>query len=329
MNDGRLRLFNADFAPVQVMEAGAERSYDALFPMQAYRRTVALVRIGGNDSYLVDIFRVKGGQRHDYMLHGCLAYEHDAELSLSLTEAVDGPLYQYIANPRTAATDDNWSATFRLADESANMKSFVLGAPDTRIIMGDAPAMRRVGHAPFIAVRRDGGESIFVAVHHAYTGEPLVIDAELVGATMNRVELRVVMDDAIDTIVSTGDGFTHERLGQWRYEVGGRHAHRGTITATRRVEAGDAYDAFVTAAELPADGSLDGHTLIVDCGGTLTQSFIIDRVERDGSQTIIHSRDEPGMTIKRGVVKLEYYPGWGIDGRATFRIAGSRVEPLE
>jgi len=328
-NDGKLRLFNTDFESVQVTEADAERSYDALFPMQVYRRSIALVRIGESDSYLVDIFRVKGGERHDYMLHGCLAYEHAAELSLSLDESMDGALYKYITNLHTAVTDDKWSATFRLADGSANMKSFILGARDTRIIMGDAPAMRRIGSAPFITVRRDGGESIFIAVHHAFTGEPPVIDAELVSATMSRVELRVVMDDAIDTIVSTGDGFTHERLGQWSYEVGGKQAHRGTITATRRVEAGDAYDAFVTLTELPADGSLDGQTLMVDCGGVLVQSFIIDRIVRDGNQTIIHSRDEPGMTIKPGLVKLEYYPSWGIAGRATFRIAGTRLDRSE
>jgi hypothetical protein len=325
MNDGKLRLFNTDFEQVQVMEADAERAYDALFPMAVYRRTLALVRIGESDSYLVDIFRVKGGQRHDYMLHGCLAYEHTAELSVSLDQPMDGSLYKYITNLRAATTGDTWSATFRLADGSANMKAFVLGRPDTRIIMGEAPAMRRVGHAPFIAVRRDGDESIFVAVYNAFTGEPLVLDAELVNATMSRVELRVMMDDAIDTMVSTGDGFTHERLGQWSYEVGGKHAHRGTITATRRVEAGDAYDVFVTLTDLPTDGSLDGRTLTVDCGDLLVQSFVIDRVERDGNQTIIHSRDEPGMTIKRGLVKLEYYPGWGIAGRATFRIAGSQL----
>lgn len=325
-NDGRLRLFNTDFEGVQVTEAGAERSYDGLFPMQVYRRTLALVRLGDGDSYLVDIFRVKGGQRHDYMLHGALAYEHSAELSVPLDEPMSGPLYKYITNPRAATTSDNWTATFRLADGSANMKTFILGAPDTRVIMGDAPAMRRVGQAPFIAVRRDGGESIFVAVHHAFTGESLVLDAELVSGTMSSVELRVITDNAVDTIISTEDGLIHKRLDQWSYEVGGPLTQRGTITATRRIEAGDTYDAFVTPTDLPTDGSLDGHTLVVDCGGLLTQSFIIDRVERADGQTIIHSRDEPGMTIKRGLVKLEYYPGWGIPGSATFRIAGSRLQ---
>jgi nicotinamidase-related amidase len=92
------------------------------------------------------------------------------------------------------------------------------------------------------------------------------------------------------------------------------------------VEAGDPADAFITPADLPADGSLDGRTLIVDLGGLLTQSFRIARIERRGDETHILTRDEPGMTLSPGLIKLEYFPSWGIRGEARFRIPGSAVE---
>jgi hypothetical protein len=41
------------------------------------------------------------------------------------------------------------------------------------------------------------------------------------------------------------------------------------LDRTRRVEAGDAFDAFETSVPLPTDGSLDGRTLMVDIGGLL------------------------------------------------------------
>jgi hypothetical protein len=49
-------------------------------------------------------------------------------------------------------------------------------------------------------------------------------------------------------------------------------------------------------------------------------------VERRNAETLIHSWDEPGMTITPGLVKLEYFPGWGITGEAKFRISGSTLK---
>ena len=58
MNDGRLRLFDAKFDKVKIVEADGERTYGSLVPMNRYRRTVAMVKISDSDIYVVDIFRV-------------------------------------------------------------------------------------------------------------------------------------------------------------------------------------------------------------------------------------------------------------------------------
>jgi hypothetical protein len=57
----------------------------------------------------------------------------------------------------------------------------------------------------------------------------------------------------------------------------------------------------------------------------LVQAFTIDHVERGDGETIIHSRDEPGMAISPGLVKLNYFPCWGIEGEAVFRISAARL----
>ena len=78
-----------------------------------------------------------------------------------------------------------------------------------------------------------------------------------------------------------------------------------------------------------ADGEavalLVGHGAQVDLGGLLIQSFRIDHIESKGGETLIHSHDEPGMTVTPGLVKLEYFPNWGIAGQARFKIAGSAL----
>jgi hypothetical protein len=323
MNDGKLRLFNTDFDMVQVVEADGERSY---VPMpEQYRRTIALVKIDDADTYVVDIFRVKGGTTHDYMLHGCLEEPYAAQTSISTAEPLDGVLHEYFRDLHTVRTDDTWHVTMRLDNGEAATRTWMLAQPNTQIIQGVAPAMRRIGDAPFLAVRQSDGESIFVAVHHAFTGEPVVQHAELVEASDQRVALRVMLPGGVDTIESTDAGFTHQREGQWVYQVAGSHTLSGTIKRTHRIEAGDAFDAFVTDARLPADGSLDGLTLMIDQGGLLVQSFIIDRIERRDGETIIFSRDEPGMRIDGDLIKQTYYPGWGIKGIAGFRIAASAL----
>ena len=186
--------------------------------------------------------------------------------------------------------------------------------------------MRRRGDAPFLAVRQGDGESTFVAVHHAFAAEPIKQRAELIEASRSRVSLRVLLPTGVDTITSTDVGFEHERQGRWHYAVGGDRIFTGTIKRTHRIEAGDAFDAFVTDASLPTDGSLDGLALMVDEAGLLVQSFIIDHVDRRDGETFIYSRDEPGMRIAGALIKQTYFPCWGIKGEARFRIAGSVLQ---
>ena len=362
MDNGKLRLFNADFPDVQVVEADGERGYGSRVPMDLYRRTIALVKIDETDCYVVDVFRVKGGQVHDYMLHSCLDLPHSAAFSVPLPDRREGTLHKYISDLHSTTTDDGWSATFTLDDGSAALKTFVLPQRGTEIIQGTAPAMRRQGVAPFVAVRQSDGESIFVAVHHPYVGEPLVQAVErveLAAEAEGAVGVRVTLPNRVDTILSTvdespwplrrtADGrlsaqgrFAHvaesENGPGWTYLVDGDFlavgdrvvrgdvSHSGRLTGTLRVETGDAVDAFVTGQELPLGKALNGCTLMVDQAGALVQSFRISDISRQDAHTLIHSADEPGMTISPNLIKLEYFPCWGIQGEARFRIAGSAL----
>ena len=297
------------------------------------------------------------------MLHSCLDFPHSATFSLPLGKQPEAKLTtKYVTDLRSAVTDRSWTVDFTLDDGSAGLKSFFLPQRGTEIIQGTGPAMRRPGWAPFIAVRQSDGDSVFVAIHHPYEGQPVVQNVEWVPLSPSSggaVAVRVTLPDRVDTIISTmdrgprplrrtADGkisfrarFAHVAEGEgannWLYSVDGDQlvsgdkeiigevSHTGVFTRTFRVEAGDEFDAFVTASELPTDGSLDGRTLMVDEGGLLVQSFRIKEIRRAGNETLIHVHDEPGMTITPNLVKLDYFPSWGIKGKARFRIAGSAL----
>ncbi len=350
LNDPKLRCYAPDWDPVQVVEAEAERAW---FPdPEIYRRTMALVHVDEHQVYAVDIFRVRGGATHDWMLHGCLQNPYELSVSPSLA-ATDGTVHKYLDGLRTGDASDGWTATFEY-EQGAASTTHMLPQPDSTLIVGRGPAMRHAGYADFIDVRRESAESVFVAVHDAWEGEPNVLSIEAVdwGGALD-VGLRVHLANGMtDLILSSGDsGLFAEQTTADGITFAGRFAHvrydadspvhaygvdatrltvgetdlrgpgwyEGEVTATRRTEAGAEVDAFETNAPLPA--GLEGRCLVVDLGGTLTQAFMIDRVEPTAAGALIHSLDEPGVEIRGDLIKMMYYPGWGIPRPARFHIA--------
>lgn len=66
--NGRGRCLTYDPGPVcQVVEA---RNDDVYSQCSEYRRSVAVIEVSPDRSYVVDIFRVQGGTQHDWLLHG-------------------------------------------------------------------------------------------------------------------------------------------------------------------------------------------------------------------------------------------------------------------
>ena len=69
---------------VQLMDASAETAYPGAASL--YRRTTALIDVDEQNSYLLDIFRVRGGGQHDWSFHGPAGFAE-----FSATGGVPGP----------------------------------------------------------------------------------------------------------------------------------------------------------------------------------------------------------------------------------------------
>ncbi len=360
-NFGNLLLWDSSRPNLQVVEAEGGNAYGGLY---RYRRTVAMVTAGDADFYLVDIFRVKGGNIHDWMLHGRLNEDYRSQMSLAVKEASENR-FKFLNLTERAVCDSLWWNEF-VCESGARIRTTMMPAPGTEVSCGRAPAMRRQGDAVFLDVRRAGGDNVFVAVHEPYRGAPRIqniIPLTPPGGADSFVCLKIELAGGrSDYIAHTLDEppyrerripgsdirfkgrFVHVAVRngapEWMYLLegsslragktvfaakSGDYSHRGGIIDIKRVEKGDSWDGFVTAAPLPDDNSLNGKTLLLTLADGRTEGYEIAKIERQGQQSFIHVNGEPGMELRDGgkLAKFVYFPWHGVRGPVDFLIPGS------
>jgi hypothetical protein len=359
LTDGQLRLF-ATGGPngLQVIEVDGHRAWPAEL-CELYQRTICMVQSSETDVYFVDIFRVKGGSVHDWMLHGPLHQDYtvDASLAMSPDDAAENKLHEWIGNLRSATGSDQWQITFT-AETGQKVRTIMLGSTETEVILGDAPAMRREGDATFLDVRRQGPENVFVAVHEPYTDAPKIQSVKLTplaDASEMAVAVEIVLDGRKDEFMSTLDATGHiedhftgrfgymsipmaegrldayiadaENLQAGPVQLSGVAAWEGTVVDTLSLERGDELNAIVTDAELPTAEALAGKLMLTEDSDTTTRGFLIKQVTQNDGRTVVEIDRNPAMLINDDHVKLEYFPNWGIPGGLTFRIVNTVSGP--
>lgn len=243
-NYGQLLLYDPTDPEVQAIEADGHRAYTSRADL--YRRTLALVNLGEGNGYLADIFRVRGGRQHDYLLHGGLDEPYKLEFGVE-TEPAEGVMHKYIQLQEQVWTMPPFWFRFRYED-GLQTTSHILSpsVPDGRarkgvqVFGGKAPAMRHTGQAPFVILHRlgiaelrePGGDNFFVLVHESGFGESKVTGTEMLTFESDdpeAVAFRVQLGEREDLFFSTLDGGTitledgttfQGRLGYLRRENG-------------------------------------------------------------------------------------------------------------
>jgi MYXO-CTERM domain-containing protein len=327
------------FDAVQVVEVDGTDAYRD--HADRYRRLLALVRIEQDEYYLADIFRVRGGSQHDWLLHG--GHSPNALTIAAATTPTTGSLglIDFVAE---LVTDEGWEASFD--HEGTIGRVLMTGAAGTRVIAGTGPRYEYGGQQDHLVVRRAanaGDEQVFAAVHEVHQGDPRVAGVARLsfaaddGAAVGlRIELGSGVTDYL--IYSTEEDVLHEVAGldlsargrfvhlrvdggevRWALLVHGREllfgdveltagtsdfTHRGAITAVERREAGAAEDAFVVDQALPEGQALVGKTLLATAGNGWTWPYRIERI--DGSRVI--TTDEPGFEVDGAGMDRMYFP---------------------
>lgn len=356
--DANLRIWEPSHEPVQVVEAAAENAY---YPVaQTYRRTLARVASEGPDFYVVDLFRVKGGKVHDWMLHGNLEENCRIETPLKM-EPAGRMLYGNIEIEQSAKSGGPLEFDF-ISPGGEKVRTLLTAAADTEAMIGVGPAMRREGKASFLDIRRAGPANVFAAVHEPFTSAARVrrisqlktndpsavaLKIELDGrtdyflSTMATTETLTAADGEIEFALTGRAGYVSLKAGQatklylidgTKLKAAGKSVSAdpadGEAVGSMCRSLGDKANAFVIDGKLPKGDALKGRTIFVTDGDGGVHGFEIASVERgvlSGKSRVILA-DDPFVRISGGVYKMLRFPSWGIKGEVKYRVAGTVVE---
>ena len=238
-SEGDLTLFAAGPGGLCAVEARGERAYPG--KAEVYRRAVVLVPLPDGGSYVVDLFRVQGGRRHDWLLHGSADTEMAAECVPALSpwegslleagqkwvepigESSSFPPYGLLREIRRGAVEGAAAVTLRCtgadtANAPAGVRVQLLGAGDLflakspRVRPGEGDDRKVLDYwMPQLIFRREGAaplSSLFVAVHEPFGAQPALaqvraLPVEPAGDACAAVE--VEHGEFTDTIVAVLD----------------------------------------------------------------------------------------------------------------------------
>ncbi len=210
--DCDLLWYFPDVEGVAVVEADGRRGYatdgKGVFPTRhdvtRYRRMLVAVPVSDEDAYIIDIFRVRGGSAHDWLLHGDADHDMSATCSLPLMgkrkwmlESFDewrepdqqwapSIAYGMMRDLASAKTDGSFNVTFRYVDRpDAGIRTRVFAGDGAEVFLGRSPSVRRTGDndgadghkvydfwMPQLIVRRGDATQPLSQTHYGFHAPP-------------------------------------------------------------------------------------------------------------------------------------------------------------
>jgi hypothetical protein len=173
-------LFFKTFKNFKVMEMSSSAYPEA----SIYRRTSAIIDHGNGQNYVVDFFRVEGGNLQDYVFHGiessCKIFNIDFEPLNS------GKLYDF-KNIRVADGSGVWRATWK-SGLNMTCAAWSVGQQGEQALVADGWGQRDWKNSdvdatiPYIVRRCKGkGVKTFISVFEGYEGaNPFVLNVRLI-----------------------------------------------------------------------------------------------------------------------------------------------------
>lgn len=363
---------------VEVFETGglalfvSVSSPDSYPQTRAYRRSLSLVP-AGKSVYLVDWFEVAGGRTHEWFLHGDA--DRDEQLALKeslpvvagrrLTDGRPFELWKCAAgsDSRDAAWEDHRMARRLLRQEgcyrlergsatvafspvasgSGRVVSTLLAAPDTELILGRMPSIRRAEEvndamgkfeAPLVVLRREAWngrlESRFAAVHQvqAEGSQPLTVRG-------NSAMITVEADGFTDYhFLGGGRGAGSERC-EGRYGFL-RLGKDGQVQAATLIDgtllAAGGREWVLPPAECGGVLAVHGRTVRLDRAVDLAQasrlyldlpggeSYALELAANSSFNQEVLLRESPGFEYADQQGKFLCFPGKEIRGRIRFAV---------
>lgn len=235
---GNLLLYQTESPDFQVVEVEAPEVYPG--KVTDYRRTLIAVQSGNGSQYVVDLFHVKGGERHDWILHGSADEPQKIEVHTTGGDKLDmqskdnllpeGFVFEelkeqgrydllgkkdwafgHFKNVKQTTTPQDTKVTFRNeAEPDRGLDTWLMGAVNQKISTANSWNVRGADEdqgildnylRESVLVRRPGGASRFVAVHVPFKGTPSVKQVREFPLDENGTIVRIEHQTGIDFLV--------------------------------------------------------------------------------------------------------------------------------
>ena len=271
-----------------------------------YRRSMMLVPTGPESGYVVDVFEVKGGDVHDYLLHGSADFDQviSTETALAPAESemilggdgTDGALYGYLKRTRAADVSEDFKVCFDGKGTHVDVR--FLGVQTGRLLVSDAPSIRRTQEDDgklddfwlrTVCMRNRDKTSLFVTVIEAHSGESFVRGAKVVARDGTGVVLQVNERDRNRTIAidPRGVGLAATLPDGRQFELMGRAGVMSETSANVDFDVIDGSQFRVGESEVRRNSEYKGIVteLAGDISGAPGRSEIVldSRLPEDGS----------------------------------------------
>ena len=166
---GDLQLYEPNLAGISVVEVDGARAYQGV--VSRYQRMLVLNASDPVRPYLLDLFRVTGGQTHDYFIHGATLFDMTtpppnrtapagkSTLPLALIDKpyplLEGtetfveppqdqePWYGAFRDVFSARSNGNWNVTFSAIPGPQGVRITMLDGADVDVFVGKSPSPHR------------------------------------------------------------------------------------------------------------------------------------------------------------------------------------------
>ncbi|WP_276347624.1 heparinase II/III family protein [Daejeonella sp. JGW-45] len=318
---GNLKFYDDSHPHVKAIDVDASPAYSKA---EQYRRRLVLVHAAPGRDYIVDRFDVKGGETHDWFLHGMAEEEGKLSVSIPLKTEVpsivpewggnDKPrnqyesdlegkkihAYSYLRNIRSAPVTDNWTATWRY--ENSGVRTHSMAQPGAQLFTFKSPSVRRAQEndnklnsfmSNGLMQRHTGGTSSFIAIHEPFQQEPWIKSAEQDG-NWYIVKYELNGKQVEDRISINEKGITVTSGAGWNYNSGSQVS-------------GDVLSFSNTGApKLQIDREVKPVKFVrIDISGGRTMVYQVKNV----SGKLLELDEDPGFTLDgTGALKLLTFP---------------------
>jgi hypothetical protein len=322
---GRLKFYDDKDPHVKVVDVDASPAYSMA---DVYRRRLVMIHAGPGHDYVIDRFDVKGGQVHDWFLHGMCEQEGKLQTSITLghslktivpewggqeapkTQSDTDPkrfhAYSYLRDIKEGTATGSWKATWRY--DSSGLCSHILSQPGTEVFSFRSPSIRLANEddnkmddfmSNGIMQRHSGGSSSFIAVHEPFRNAPWIESVKMEGKVIvvsytlngNKIEDHITLNEEEVKVTSSAG---------WSYESG--KVLSGQVKTLDRKER---KWSLLLDKEVP---EVNYVRLDFSDGGT----YYCPVESAHGNR--LKLKDDPGFTLENGKVQFYTFPQDQHDG---------------